>query len=195
MKGSLKALMVVGLAFLAAYGGARVYHWQLENRQIMAEYAGYTGGDFTLQSSAGEVSLHDYQGRVVLIYFGYTYCPDVCPTSLSVMGQAMKLLEGKADVKGLFISFDPERDTLEKLKAYAPFFHPEITGLTSSAPRILEVSTRYGVYSQKVERAEKDYLIDHTSRIYIIDQEGQLAGVVNHGATPQDIVERVERLL
>ncbi len=195
MKGALKALMVVGLAFLAAYGGAKVYRWQLENKQIAAEYAGYTGGDFTLQSPAGGVSLHDYQGRVVLIYFGYTYCPDVCPTSLSVMGQAMKLLEGQADVKGLFISFDPERDTLEKLKAYAPFFHPEITGLTSSAPRILEVSTRYGVYYKKVERAEKDYLVDHTSRIYIIDQEGKLAGVVNHGATPQDIVERVERLL
>jgi protein SCO1/2 len=195
MKGALKALMVVGLAFLAAYGGAKVYRWQLENRQIAAEYAGYTGGDFTLQSPTGEVSLHDYQGRVVLIYFGYTYCPDVCPTSLSVMGQAMKLLEDKTDVKGLFISFDPERDTLEKLKAYAPFFHPEITGLRSSTPRILEVSTRYGVYYKKVERAEKDYLVDHTSRIYIIDQEGKLAGVVNHGATPQDIVERVERLL
>lgn len=195
MKGPIKALVVICLAFLAAYGGAKAYRWQLENKQIMAEYAGYTGGDFTLQSPGGEVSLHDFKGRVVLIYFGYTYCPDVCPTSLSVMGQAMALLEDKANVKGLFISFDPERDTPEKLKSYAPYFHSEITGMTSSAPRILEVSTRYGVYYKKVERDEKDYLIDHTSRIYLIDQQGQLAGVINHGATPQDIVARVERLL
>ncbi len=195
MKGLVKALIVIGLAFLAAYGGAKAYRWQLENRQIMAEYAGYTGGDFTLQSPDGEVSLHDYEGRVVLIYFGYTYCPDVCPTSLSVMGQAMKLLEDQTGVKGLFISFDPERDTPEKLKGYAPYFHPEITGLTSSAPRILEVTARYGVYYKKVERDEKDYLMDHTSRIYIVDQQGKLAGVINHGATPQDIVRRVERLL
>ena len=195
MKGFIKPLIVVALAFVAAFAGAKAYRWQLDNKQIMAEYAGYTGGDFTLQSADGDVSLHDFEGRVVLIYFGYTYCPDVCPTSLAVMGQAMKQLEGQTDVKGLLISFDPERDSLDKLKAYAPFFHPEISGLTSSAPRILEVSTRYGAYYKKIERDEKDYLIDHTSRIYIIDQKGKLVGVVGHGATPQDIVERVERLL
>jgi len=195
MKGFLKMMVVVGLAFLAAYAGGKAYRWQLENKRIVAEYAGYTAGDFTLQGAEGEVSLHDFEGRIVLIYFGYTYCPDVCPTSLSVMGQAMQLLEDKANVKGLFISFDPERDTLDKLNAYAPFFHPEITGLTSSAPRILEVTTRYGVYYKKVEREDKDYLVDHTSRIYIIDEQGKLAGVVGHGATPQDLVERVERLL
>ncbi len=195
MKGVFKALVVVGLAFLAAYAGGKVYRWQLENKRIMAEYAGYTAGDFTLKSVDGEVSLHDFEGRIVLIYFGYTYCPDVCPTSLAVMGQAMQQLEDKTNVKGLFISFDPERDTLDKLNAYAPFFHPEITGLTSSAPRILEVSTRYGAYYKKVEREGKDYLIDHTSRIYVIDKQGKLAGVVGHGATPQDVVKRVERLL
>jgi len=195
VKKMIKPMLIVVLAFFAAYAGGKAWRWQDENRRIIAEYAGYTGGDFTLQSADGEVSLHDFEGRVVLIYFGYTYCPDVCPTSLSVMGQAMKQLETKANVKGLFISFDPERDTMEKLKAYAPFFHPEITGLTSSAPRILEVSTRYGAYYQKVERGEQDYLIDHTSRIYIIDEHGNLGGVVNHGATPQDVLERVERLL
>ncbi len=195
MKKIVKPLLIVGLAFLAAYAGGKTWRWQEENKRIVAEYAGFTAGDFTLQSPDGEVSLHDFKGRVVLIYFGYTYCPDVCPTSLSVMGQAMKQLEGRANVKGLFISFDPERDTMEKLKAYAPFFHPEITGLTSSTPRILEVSTRYGAYYQKVERGEQDYLMDHTSRIYVIDKNGELGGVASHGATPEDVVERVERLL
>lgn len=183
------------MAFVTAYAGGKAYRWQQENEQIMAEYAGYAGGNFTLQSAGGRVSLHDFEGRVVLVYFGYTYCPDVCPTSLAVMGAAIKLLENEANVKGLLISFDPERDTLDRLKSYAPFFHPEITGLTASAPRILEVSTRYGVYYKKVERDGKDYLMDHTSRIYIIDQQGKLAGVVNHSVTPLEVAERVRKLL
>jgi protein SCO1/2 len=191
----VKPLSIIVMAFVTAYAGGKAYRWQQENEQIMAEYAGYTGGDFTLQSADGKVSLHDFEGRVVLVYFGYTYCPDVCPTSLAVMGEAIKLLDNEANVKGLLISFDPERDTLDRLKSYAPFFHPEITGLTASAPQILEVSTRYGVYFKKVERDGKDYLMDHTSRIYVIDQQGKLAGVVNHSATPQEVAERVRKLL
>jgi protein SCO1/2 len=191
----VKPLSIIVMAFVTAYAGGKAYRWQQENEQIMAEYAGYTGGDFTLQSADGKVSLHDFEGRVVLVYFGYTYCPDVCPTSLAVMGEAIKLLDNEANVKGLLISFDPGRDTLDRLKSYAPFFHPEITGLTASAPQILEVSTRYGVYFKKVERDGKDYLMDHTSRIYVIDQQGKLAGVVNHSATPQEVAERVRKLL
>ena len=196
MSGWSKILIIAVLAFLAAYGGSRAYQWQQDNRRIVAEYAGYTAGDFTLEGPEGEVSLHDFKGRVVLIYFGYTYCPDVCPTSLAVMGQAMKELEQETDIKGLLISVDPERDTPEQLKAYAPFFHPEITGLRGSDAHTLEVATRYGTYYQKVEREDgKDYLMDHTSRIYIIDKDGELAGVARHGSTPQEVVERVRRIL
>jgi len=152
--------------------------------------------EFTLTGPDSEpVDASSLQGKPVLVFFGFTNCPDVCPTSLAVMGAAIKLLENEANVKGLLISFDPERDTLDRLKSYAPFFHPEITGLTASAPRILEVSTRYGVYYKKVERDGKDYLMDHTSRIYIIDQQGKLAGVVNHSVTPLEVAERVRKLL
>lgn len=192
----IKPALIIILAFVAAYGGGLAYRWQQENKNIVAEYSGYTGGNFTLKSAEGDVSLHDFKDRVVLIYFGYTYCPDVCPTSLAVMGEAMKQLEDEHKVKGLMISFDPERDTVERLGEYAPYFHPQISGITSSAPRILEVSTRYGVYYKKVEQAGKDdYLVDHTSRIYIVNQQGKLAGVLNHGATPQDVIARVRRLL
>ncbi len=195
-KSLLKAVSLVALAFIAAYAGGWAYRSQQDNQRIQAEYAGYTGGGFTLQSADGDVSLADFKNRVVLIYFGYTYCPDVCPTSLAVMAEAMAQLESEHAVKGLLISIDPERDTLDKLKEYAPYFHPEITGLKAGAPRTLEVSTRYGVYYKKVEREQgKDYLVDHTSRIYIVDQQGKLAGVLNHGATPQDVIERVRRLI
>lgn len=190
-----KGLAVIILAFSAAYLGGWAYRAQQQNKLISAQNSGYTAGGFTLLSAAGERSLSDYAGRVVLVYFGYTYCPDVCPTSLATMAEAMRQLEGEHAVKGLLISIDPERDTPEKLNAYAPFFHPQITGLTSSGPRILEVATRYGVYFKKVEREDKEYLMDHTSKIYVIDQQGTLAGVLGHGVTPGDIVERVRRLL
>lgn len=193
---TIKLTVLIGLGFLAAYAGGWAYRWQQDNQRIVAEYAGYTGGDFTLYSADGEVSLHDYAGRVVLLYFGYSYCPDVCPTSLAVMGEAMRQLEEEHPIKGLLISIDPQRDTVEKLKAYTAFFHPEITGLATDKHRTLEVATRYGSYYQKVEREEgKAYLMDHTSRIYVIDQNGKLAGVMQHGSTPMDVVERVRKLL
>lgn len=194
-KNLIKPAVLIGLAILGAYAGGWAYRWQQDNQNIVSEYSGYTGGDFTLQAAEGDVSLHDYEGRVVLLYFGYSYCPDVCPTSLSIMGEAMRQLEGEHPVKGIFISVDPDRDTPEKLKAYAPFFHPEIIGIVADQHRILEVSTRYGAYYKKIERGEKDYLMDHTSRIYVIDQQGKLAGVVNHGATPQEVAERVRKLI
>ena len=196
MKGRIwKGIAIVLLAFTAAYLGGWAYRAQQQDKLIAAQNSGYTAGAFTLQSADGERSLSDYAGRVVLVYFGYTYCPDVCPTSLAIMAEAMRQLEDEHAVKGLLITIDPERDTPEKLKSYAPFFHPQITGLTSSGPRILEVSTRYGVYFQKVEREDKDYLMDHTSKIYVIDQQGELAGGLGHGVTPGEIVERVRRLL
>lgn len=192
----LKPALLIGCAFLAAFAGGRAYRWQQENQQIMAEYSGYTGGDFTLQGAVGDISLHDFTGRVVLLYFGYTYCPDACPTSLAVMGEAMRQLENEHKVKGLLISIDPERDTPEKLKSYAPFFHSEITGIVADEHRTLEVATRYGAYYAKVEREPgKEYLMDHTSRIYVIDQQGKLAGVINHGATAQEVAERVRKLI
>lgn len=194
MKSAFKLVLIVALAFLAAYAGSRVYRAQQEENRFQMETAGYTAGDFTLQGPEGEVSLHDFRGEVVLIYFGYTYCPDVCPTSLATMGEAIRQLAPDIGVKGLFITIDPERDSLDKLAGYAPFFNPNITGLRASAPRILEVATRYSVYYQKVARGDKDYLMDHTSKIYLIDQQGELAGVIPHGATAQEIVERVKRL-
>lgn len=192
----IKPALLIGLAFLGAFAGGHAYRWQQDNQNIAAEYSAYTGGDFTLQAAQGDVSLHDFSGRVVLLYFGYTYCPDVCPTSLALMGEAMRQLENEHNVKGLLISIDPERDTPEKLKEYAPFFHPEITGIVTDEHRTLEVATRYGAYYKKAEREEgKEYLVDHTSRIYLIDQQGKLAGVINHGATAQEIVERVRKLI
>lgn len=191
----LTFLLVAAAVSLAA--GYWAYQWQLENQDILLNNHGYAGGDFTLQSAAGEVSLSDFRGQPVLVYFGYAYCPDICPSSLAVMGGAMKQLEADGiPVKGIFISVDPERDTPESLKIYAEYFHPQMLGVTSDKHRILEVATRYGAYYKKVEReAGKDYLVDHTSRVYVINADGELATMAQHGDTPEAIADKVRSVL
>ena len=198
----MKRFFTYALFFaIAIAAGMLSYQWQLSRTTKAADpqkaaYKGYVGGDFTLKSFDGDVSLSDFKGEPVLIYFGYTYCPDVCPNSLAVMAEAMTLLEDEIPVKGLLISIDPERDTLEKLRDYAPYFHPNITGLSSDVHRLLEVSTRYGVFYKQVERDENgDYLVDHTSRIYMVDRESKLAGVINHGASATEVAQRVRELV
>ncbi len=195
-----KKLTALMFAIVAIGAGVLAYQWQLKQtnqRDINtnATYTAYPGGDFTLDSFAGEVSLSDFKGQPVLIYFGWTNCPDVCPNSLVVMAEAMRILEGEIGVKGLLISLDPERDTVDKLKDCAPYFHPNITGLNSSVHRLLEVAKRYGVYYKKAEREEQnEYSIDHTSRIYLVGRDSKLAGVINHGVSATEVAERVRRL-
>ena len=102
------------------------------------------GGDFTLQSYRGPVELQDFRGQVVLLYFGYTWCPDICPTSLGLTSLALKALKPDelARVQSLFVSVDPERDTLEKLKNYGEYFHPKILGITGSPEAVAEVTQK-----------------------------------------------------
>lgn len=188
-----KLIFIVLTASVSLAAGYWAYQWQRANQDIVMKNHGYTGGDFALQSAEGEVRLSDFQGQPVLIYFGYAYCPDICPGSLAVMGEAIKQLEAQGQAsQGIFISVDPERDTPETLKKYAEYFHPDMLGVTSDKHRILEVATRYGAFYRKVEREEgKDYLVDHTSRIYLVNAEGQLADMAPHGITPESLAEKV----
>ncbi len=193
-----KILPYLAAAVLAVGLGAASYNWlnkESETQQRALRTGGYTGGDFTLDSFEGKLSLSDFKGQPVLIYFGYTSCPDVCPNSLAIMGEAMKILGDEQPVKGLLVSIDPDRDTLEKLHNYGPFFHPNITGVRGNQYEILEVGTRYGVYHKKVEDdGEGNYLVDHTSRIYLIDENTELADVINHGASATEVAQRVRML-
>jgi len=157
-----------------------------------------TGGDFTLDSPAGKLSLQDYRGKIVLLYFGYTFCPDVCPTALSALGQAFAALtpDEAARVQGIFVSVDPERDTLEVLNVYAPFFHPGIVGATGTPAQVAEVARRYGVsYMKQKSVDDRPYTVDHSSFTYLINREGHLAEMLPHGAPVADIVARIRSQL
>lgn len=156
------------------------------------------GGDFTLQGANGPVALQDYRGKVVLMYFGYTSCPDVCPTSLSQMAQAISGLEAaeRERVQGIFVSVDPERDTPARLKEYAPFFHPAMIGVSGSTQQIAAVTRQYGAsYTKQKPNADGQYAVDHSSVTYIVSPEGKLVASLQHGATPAQIAETIRPLL
>ena len=126
-----------GLLALAVLGVALFWQPEMPERPI-PRAAIAAGGDFTLQSAAGPVSLKDYRGKLVLVYFGYTFCPDICPTSLAATAEGLKQLtpEELARVAMIFVSVDPKRDTPERLKEYAEFFHPAIVGVTGTPEAI-----------------------------------------------------------
>ena len=156
------------------------------------------GGDFTLQSADGPVALADLRGKVVLIYFGYASCPDVCPTSLALTAQGLALLgpEELKRVQVLFISVDPARDTPQKLKEYAAHFHPGITGVTGTPEAVADVARRYGAAFrlQKVESAA-GYVVDHSSFTSVVAPDGKLVEQLPHGALPAEITTVVRRTL
>jgi protein SCO1/2 len=157
-----------------------------------------TGGEFTLQGPQGPVALKDYRGKVVLLYFGYSYCPDVCPTSLSLMAQALAELEPaeRERVQAIFISVDPERDTPDRLKEYAHFFHPGIIGLSGTSEQIAAVAEQYGSsYQKKKPNGEGLYAIDHSSATYVIGPKGQLASSLPHASPPSQIVAATRQQL
>ena len=157
------------------------------------------GGDFTLRSGDGPVAWADLRGKVVLVYFGYTYCPDVCPTALTGLAEGLKTLgpEEAAGVATLFVSVDPDRDTPAHLKEYVAFFHPGIVGLTGSPAEVAEVARRYGVYyaRQKAATAGGAYVVDHTSETYVLGRDGRLAGRIPHGASPERVAAEIRKFL
>jgi protein SCO1/2 len=137
------------------------------------------GGDFSLTGPEGKtVSLRDFRNKVVLIYFGYTFCPDICPITLSNLKLIMLDLGEKAkDVQVIFISIDPERDNYQKLKDYVPYFHPTFVGLTGSEADIAAVAKKFQTFylKQKVE-SEAGYLMAHTDVVILVDQNGKYRG-------------------
>ncbi len=165
-----------------------------ESPRVVSSGAVSIGGPFTLTDHNGQTFTDaDFAGKLTLVYFGYTLCPDVCPTTLQTVAQALDLLGEDANgVQGLFISVDPERDTPEVLADYVPHFHEQITGLTGTAEQIAEVAKMYRVYFAKSETDDtSEYLMDHSSILYLMGPDGGYLTHIAHGATPEAIAETV----
>lgn len=154
--------------------------------------------DFKLTGKDGDVSLSDYRGKLVLIYFGYTFCPDICPATLANVGQALRNLgEDKAsEVQTIMISLDPERDTPQKLAEYVTHFHPSFIGITGTEQDIAQVTSLYGIFYQVQPGSDATgYLIDHTATLLVIDREGYLKLVFPFGVTVDEIADDLEYML
>ena len=155
------------------------------------------GGPFSLVDGDGKtVSDVDYRGKLMLVYFGFTYCPDVCPTELQAMSQAVDLLGRDAgEVQPIFITIDPERDTPELVKAYAANFG-SMTGLTGSAEQVADAARAYRVYYRKAESAAStEYLMDHSSIIYLMGRDGRFLTHFSRGAKPEVIATALRKFL
>ena len=160
------------------------------------------GGPFSLIDHHGKkVSNEDYRGKYMLIYFGYTFCPDVCPMELQIMATALDQIPEKtlAEITPLFITLDPERDTVEVMAQYAPAFHPKLIGLTGSMQQIKAVKKAYRVYGAKEKLAEDadpdSYLVSHTSYIYLMDRNGEYVTHFKSRTDPDEMAKRLEDII
>lgn len=146
--------------------------------------------NFTLSNAAGEaVSLREFQGRVVLLYFGYTFCPDVCPATMAELKRAVAALGRSADeVQVIMVSVDPQRDTPESLQAYVDHFNPAFLGLTGTEDALLAATTPLGIYFEKhAGTAATGYAVDHTATVTVVDKRGYVRLVYPFGVSGEDI--------
>jgi protein SCO1/2 len=150
------------------------------------------GGAFALTDQNGARRTDaDFRGKLMLVYFGFTYCPDICPTDLQQMGLALDRLGAAGEtVQPLFVTLDPERDTAEHLKDYMPLFHPRFLGLTGDAAAIEAAARAYRVYFKKVERDDKsDYTVDHSAFIYLMGRDGEYLGFFPPGTSAERLAD------
>ena len=148
-------------------------------------------------SDGGRASLDDFEEQLVVLYFGYTFCPDVCPTTLSTLKRAMDEMGSKADdVQVIMVSVDPARDTPEILDEYLGFFDERFLGMTGTEAEIASVATVYGVFFQANEGSvETGYLVDHTASLMVVDRDGYLKLILPTEVTVEQIVSDLEYLL
>jgi protein SCO1/2 len=152
------------------------------------------GGPFTLVDHTGRtVTERDFAGRVLLVYFGFTYCPDVCPTELGIIAAAIDAMGPAGErVTPVLVSIDPERDTPAALADYVARFHPRMVGLTGSAEQVAAAARAYRVYYAKVRpRDSGDYLMDHSSFIYLVGPDGRVRSLFRPETAPEAIAAAV----
>jgi cytochrome oxidase Cu insertion factor (SCO1/SenC/PrrC family) len=189
------AFVLGGLAALIAVPGARdlVIPKQLSVGQALV------GGPFSLVDHTGKrVTEQDFNGRYMLVLFGFTHCPDICPSGLQVMSAALDQLGNKANrVVPVLVAVDHERDTPEQLAQYVPSFHPRLVGLTGTKDEIATAARAYRVYYKKVEdpKSSAGFTYDHSALIYLMGPDGKYVAHFNHGAGPDAIASRLKQLV
>ena len=158
------------------------------------------GGSFNLVNQDGQqVSERDFEGKYRVVYFGFTYCPDVCPVDLQVVGQAMRLLEKSdpalaAQVQPIFVTVDPERDKPAAVKQYVSAFHPRLIGLTGTPEQIADAAKKHGVFFQKAdEPGATEYQMDHSRVVLLFGKKGEPLAILPHDQGPEAVAAEIKR--
>lgn len=192
----LSAVVCLFLSLMMVLGYALTRDKPLgEGYKLASEY----GGEFTLQSNTGQVSLSDFKGKVVVMYFGFMNCQDACPVSLTKMRRAFNRMTSDelADVQGVLVSIDPKRDTPEDLAAFAKNYHANVIGLVDDKNTIDAIVSQYGGMADMdvLDGKSTSYQVDHSSRFYMIDKQGKLLTTMSYSTTPAELVAKIRQML
>ena len=195
--GLLKVPVLLALVVIA--GWAQPGHAQIQTLDDLDISKSKVGGPFELTGPGGSrVKLADFKGKVVMLAFGYTFCPDVCPTTLLEMARAKKKMGDKAaGVQGVFITVDPKRDSADRLAEYVRHFDSTFVGLTGTEKEIKSVGDKYMVRYRinKETKSAASYLVDHTTFMFLIDQKGKPRYVISYDQKTELLLEGLNRLL
>ena len=192
--------LVLSLVLILAIGASAIWLLSTGRGPIDGSGAALVGGPFELMDQTGRTRRdEDFRGSYMLVFFGYTFCPDVCPTTLADITGGLDLLaesapEKAARVTPIFITVDPERDTVEALADYAGYFHPRLVALTGTPEQVGTAIKAYRIYAQKTEDdGEGSYLMDHSAMVYLMGPDGDYLTFIPHGTPPEDIAETLNK--
>ncbi|MGL3106143.1 SCO family protein [Bradyrhizobium sp. BR 1432] len=194
---SIARPLVIATAFAASLiVGLLIMFWAMGGVSKVAQPAAI-GGPFQLTDQNGKaVTDKTLKGKPTLIFFGYTHCPDVCPTSLFEISEVLRAMGKDADkVNAIFISVDPERDTPAAMKDYLTSFDPHLEGLSGDPAEVAKVITSYRVYAKKVPTKDGDYTMDHTALVYLMDRDGRFVSPFNLKRSPEESATELKRYL
>jgi protein SCO1 len=196
MERTARPLVVIGAFAGSLVFGLVLMLWALGGLKHATAPAAI-GGPFQLTDQAGQtVTEKSMLGRPTLIFFGFTHCPDVCPTTLFEMSEVLRAMGKDADrVNTYYISVDPERDTAAAMKDYLSSFDPRMKGLTGSPQEIAKVLSEYRVYAKKVPLKDGDYTMDHTALVYLMDRDGKFVSPFNLNRKPEEAASDLKRYL